>query len=580
MESGSYDGSFGEGAADVVAFIQSRDNIIAPYFTTSGGGIRDVGPDRVYPTDYVDWDIHSNGLIFGGSMWDLWPLLEAAEGTTAGTASLETIFVGTMRGGPTIETCYDEAIVADDDDGDLGNGTPHYCDIVEAFGRHGLGPTGNGGAPIQMIDDPGIVQPSDADIPLAIDLVNVAEECFAWTPAGGTITWRAGGGSWTDTPLASVTASTATGAIPPQAAGTFVEYWVTIQGTDGSEISMPAGEDINPFSFYAGDVIEVYCEDFEANDGGYTHELVDGEDTLGADDWQWGVPLGEGGDPNAAYSGRYVWGNDLGEADYNGEYQNEKTNRLTSPAIDTAHYQGAFLAFRRWLNVEDGRYDNARIFADDDVVWDNHSSAAGDEHHRDTAWAPHAIDLEGAADDGEVVLAWEIESDQGLTMGGWTLDDVCIYAPATPDNRLGIHDFAATDGETGGVTLTWTNPLHDPLERVVVVRKEGSWPTGPTDGAVVFEDGAPVVAAPISVLDVDVDDDVVYSYAVYAHDGDLWLSYTIQGMNADLGSADMPVEETGGPDLERGGCACGTTAPAGSWTAGLALLALLQRRRR
>ena len=42
----------------------------------------------------------------------------------------------------------------------------------------------------------------------------------------------------------------------------------------------------------------VISEDFEASDGGYTHRLLAGIDEEGADDWQWGTPIGMGGDPH------------------------------------------------------------------------------------------------------------------------------------------------------------------------------------------------------------------------------------------------------------------------------------------
>ena len=35
---------------------------------------------------------------------------------------------------------YAELLFADDDDGDLSNGTPHGCAINQAMGRHGLRP--------------------------------------------------------------------------------------------------------------------------------------------------------------------------------------------------------------------------------------------------------------------------------------------------------------------------------------------------------------------------------------------------------------------------------------------------------
>ena len=65
--------------------------------------------------------------------------------------------------------------------------------------------------------------------------------------------------------------------------------------------------------------------------------LVAGRDREGADDWMRGMLAGLGGDPDVAYSGDYVWGNDLGGEingeNYNGQYQNDKYNRMYTPLI-------------------------------------------------------------------------------------------------------------------------------------------------------------------------------------------------------------------------------------------------------
>ena len=83
-----------------------------------------------------------------------------------------------------------------------------------------------------------------------------------------------------------------------------------------------------------GDLTE-YCNDFEEDDGGFGHMLVAGREREGADDWMRGILAGFGGDPEYAYSGDYVWGNDLGGEingeSYNGQYQNDKHNRLYTP---------------------------------------------------------------------------------------------------------------------------------------------------------------------------------------------------------------------------------------------------------
>ncbi len=575
LEAGDYDGSLGEGAADVVAFLQTGDAIIAPGFMNDGDGIRRVDRDRVWPDDFRNneqW-VHSNGLIFGGAMWDLWGLLEAEQGPEAGLQTITDIYTGLIKGGPVIETSYDEAIVADDDDGNLGNGTPNQCAIIEAFGAHGLGPRGQG-SPLIAHHEPLASVSAGIDAPIAVELMNLAPSCFVLAPESAWVTYRVNGGDWQQADL-DVSFDRAAGAIPQQQLGSFVEYYVTVIDEDGGEMNAPEGAHINPFSYYTGDVLQVRCDDFEDSDGGYTHELVDGDDREGADDWTWGTPQGLGGDPSMAASGNKVWGNDLGEGDYNGEYQAQKHNRLVSPELSTLHYSGVFLSYSRWLTVEDGFYDNAFITADNQDVWTNHGTNdnQGDEHHVDRQWSVHNVDLGNTTADGQVQLTWNILSDQGLQMGGWNVDDICLLAPNTPDNRLGVNDFQANpSANTDGVDLTWTNPAHAPLTELVLVRKKGSYPDGPNDGKQIWSSTAPELGAPVSITDPDVRDGRAYHYAVYTSDGENWLSWTVEGWNADVAGSTA--------DATVGGCGCATSPdPRFGWLV-LGLAGLLVRRRR
>ncbi len=279
-----------------------------------------------------------------------------------------------------------------------------------------------------------------------------------------------------------------------------------------------------------------------------------------------------------AYSGDKIWGNDLGWDEYNGQYQNDKKNALNSPVIDTKHYLGTFLNFQRWLSVEDGVFDQARISADDEVVWRNHATNEnnGVAHHVEDQWSPQAVFLDGAGDDGALKLSWTITSDGGLTFGGWNIDDVCVYAPDTPDNRLGISDFVAV--RTGGIVrLGWTNPIHDPLEGLTLVRNARNMPTSPADGTVIFSSTSAVIGEPLEFIDANAPASDVY-YALYTTDGDNVLSWTRDGFNAAFvqGNGPAPASADGS---EAGGCGCSTGGSTGGW-AWLGALGLLLVRRR
>jgi MYXO-CTERM domain-containing protein len=426
LVTGDFDGSISEGVSDIIAVLLTGDPTISPYFYTSGGGIREVASNRVYPDDWVG-EVHYDGLIFAGAVYDLWGILEDTIGEEAAYDTVSTLVVEAMRAGPTIPDAFDEFMVADDDNGDLSDGTPHLCEMVEAFALHGLGPGGSGGL-VSLSHLPVDNQGAGIEVELQAELRNMAPSCVDLDVTAARVRYSTDAGqSWSEAPL-DVDGELLAGAIPGQPAGSTVHYYLEVDSADGATATVPSGADINPFTFYVGALSPIYCEDFEASDGGYVHELLAGDDIEGADDWQWGVPQGMGGDPDAAFSGDMVWGNDLGGGEYNGEYQNDRHNRLSSPAIDVSGQTHLVLQYRRWLGVEDGYYDQAQILANGTKIWDNHASSRsiGDEHHVDAQWQLHSVPLTADAS-GQLVLSWEIITDRGLSMGGWNIDDVCVY---------------------------------------------------------------------------------------------------------------------------------------------------------
>jgi len=458
LESGTYDSSISEGIGDTIAFMQTGDSDIAPYFYTSGGAIREVATDRVYPDDWVG-ESHEDGLIFAGSIWDLWSELDAMYPDDPGQAYdvLSQLMVDGLKGGPEIPDAYDDFVSADDDNGDLSDGTPHQCALITAFGYHGLGPAGEGGSIVSLTHTPLENQVAGGgDYTINADITNLAPTCVDFDGGDATLHYSSDdGATWSEVTLSSDTDSV-WGTMPAQRSGTIVQYYISLTSSDGTTITAPTVGSWAPYTFYVGDLTEIKCFDFEDDDGGFTHELLDGRDELGADDWTWGKPHGKGGDPDYAYSGKKIWGNDLGAGDnYNGEYQDSKWNRLTSPAVDVSGADRVILQYRRWLGVEDGVYDQADVLSNGTTLWSNHASSedVGDEQTEDDQWVLHTLEvpLDGT---GSVQLAWEIISDAGLGFGGWNLDDVCLYAatPATPDTGDTGDTGAGQGGDDSGLS--------------------------------------------------------------------------------------------------------------------------------
>ncbi|MES2641572.1 MAG: M36 family metallopeptidase [Myxococcota bacterium] len=576
LESGAFDGSISEGIGDVVAALQTLDPTIAPYFATNGAGIRELETDYVYPDD-VTGEVHQDGLIFAGAMWDLYLALSGTYGEAVGVkgtawAVTSHLLADSIKGGPTIDESYDEVVLADDDNRDLSDGTPHQCEIIDAFGRHGLGPNGGGDSLLSLAHTAIGNQPAGISIAVSGDVQNLSPACVTFTIETVDVVYSTdGGASWDTTPL-GVAGEAFDGELSGMPSGSVVEYYLRAVADDGTEVSLPAGGEIAPYTFYVGTLEELYCESFDDGDGGYTHALLDGDDQRGADDWAFGAPDGYSDDPTEAFTGRSVWGNDLGGGQYNGAYQPSIVNRLSSVPIDVAGNAQVVVQYRRWLNVEDGLYDDARVYAGDSVVWSNYETGErdGGAHTEDREWMLHTILVDTEGED--LTLGWEIASDGGLEFGGWNIDDVCVYRIGDdPTLAFGIDDFVASDDLAERVELAWTQPDDTRASEAVVVRRDDRFPTDRDDGDVVWT-GAATPGGAMTATDASAGG----YYAVFAGGAEGWLSGAVEGENADQGAA---IDEDGDglfgdPDtggvVLTGDCGC----DAGSGAGGGSLLAL------
>ena len=581
LQSGYFDSSTSEAIADTMSFLQTGDSVIAPYFYKGYSvGIRDVDDfDHVYPDDWVG-EVHYDGMILGGAIWDLLQLMQEVYGEEEGWTATSQLYADAVPAGFSIPESFDEFVAADDDDGDLSNGTPHYCELLEAFTLHGLGPSGSDSlldlshAPLENQEE------AAGGYLVEVLLSEVTRECFDLDMSEG-VAWYSTdfGESWSSVQL-ELDAKGMSAWLPEQPDGTVVHYYIEGTTEEGDVASVPVGGVINPFSFAVGELNELYFEDFESGEGGFSHALLDGEDQEGADDWMHGAPAGLGGDPDHVYSGEYLWGNDLGGGNYNGEYQNDKWNQLQSDSIAVAPYNELLLQFRRWLNVEDGYYDQSNVLADGEVVWSNHATeyAIGDEHHEDDQWSLASIAFDDADLSGSVQLAWQIHSDGGLTMGGWNIDDVAIYAPPTPRNLMVIFDFQAAE-EGPGLLLSWTNPDYQDLQEIRVLHRTDAFPQDHEDGTQVLGVASPEPGAAFSQLISDAPSGQGY-YAVFASDSEgTWTRGAYQGYNADLGEPGEWFELAQVEAGEGCGCASGRGARGAMPLALLALLGLARRRR-
>lgn len=446
MVGGTMDGSIGEGSGDYISVTLTEDPRMAVGFFKGGGTtwIRDAENDKVYPDD-LQGEPHADGEIWVAAMWDLRKLLVERYGAAQGPQVSDQIFAGILRSGPRFDDVYTEALLADDDDGDLNNGTPNQCEIEQAFGEHGLAGGGGGGGGFLPLTHTEVLG-QGVSVDQTIKVVTLAgggnSACAVGDPDTVLLRYSIdGGATFTDAPMSGTgNANEYSADIPGQPDGTVVNYYIVASKDTVSSTTPPRAPN-NLYGFYVGKLGEVFFDDFE-QDLGWTHGLDFGDpNNEGADDWQRGAPQGAGGDPPQAYSGSSIWGNDLGFEGYNGLYQSDIVNWLESPAIDCSKCKGARLQFRRWLQVEDALYDQARIYINGTEVWKNEQTTGGNKHRQDGHWTFYDIDISDLADgEAELVIRFELASDAGLEFGGWNVDDVGVFTAAVDDNNEGDGD--------------------------------------------------------------------------------------------------------------------------------------------
>ncbi len=151
--------------------------------------------------------------------------------------------------------------------------------------------------------------------------------------------------------------------------------------------------------------------------------------------WEFGVPLGSGGehgspDPGSGYTGTNVYGYNL-----SGDYPaNLPENHLTTGPIDCSELTQVGLKFWRWLGVESNVYDHAYVKVSTDgttweTVWENGGEVA------DGSWGQQEFDLSAIADgQSEVYLRWTMgTTDGGYHYCGWNIDDIELWGVGAED---------------------------------------------------------------------------------------------------------------------------------------------------
>jgi cysteine-rich repeat protein len=427
---GMFEQQLSEGLADWFTADLNEDPGIGRGFRYTSAPERDIDPygrERRWPDD-IDDDPHITGLIVSGALWDLRTALVRELGHDAGVAQTQAIFAGILQRAVDIPSSYTAALIADDDDGNLANGTPHFCAIQHAFGIHGLaGPA---------FAATTVAPPNANGLDLAVAVATPPTgTCAQPQVTSITVTWHVGDGSPSGLALVRQ-GDTWTGTLPPQPSGSVIAYSIDAALDDGSHVVLPDNPADPEYQLFVGASVPIACATMDTDPGWPQMGNLGNE-------WEWGPPgrAPSSRDPLVAHTGAAVLGTDLTG---DGNYRPNEVTSITMPAVDLTGYERVHLQYWRWLTVEDGTYDRAQIAVNDRMVWHNASSPVGTLDHVDKEWRFHDIDLTSFVADQTASITWSLASDPTKQLGGWTLDDVCVVGlPKTPVCGDGVVD----DGE-------------------------------------------------------------------------------------------------------------------------------------
>lgn len=272
--------SLHEAFADIYACLLLDDPRFALGWFGPGTFTRNLNNNNTYPSSIVGQQ-HTNGLILGGAFWDLrlltspelaYKLAHFAKYGTPDDSDLGVAF----------SEVYIETLIADDDDGNLLNGTPNSVAIDDAFCQHGIG---SNLFAIQQV----LHIPHENTLDITNDYrieISLPPSPFI-SEALGTMNliFTTNNFNNTSTVLFSeVNNNTYEAFIPAQAEGTLIHYYFSVpNGSCGSQLQHPSRDFLNEnYSFYIGEFTTVFEDDFETDQG---WELGDPSDNATSGFW-------------------------------------------------------------------------------------------------------------------------------------------------------------------------------------------------------------------------------------------------------------------------------------------------------
>jgi len=431
---GSGQGQYGEGMSDVMGvLITDEPGLAYGFFLDCSRAIRNADNDYQYP---CDGGYHDCGQLLSGCVWDTRNELYANYPSTyrdiLANLAINSILLHT--GDLITRDITVDWLTLDDDNGILGDGTPHWDEICVGFGVHNMDCP-----PLELISFsfpdglPEILNPFGG----TTVRVEVLGNYGAPQPGTGTLHYNNGAG-WIDIAMNENSPNIYDAVFPATECGNEVQFYFSALSNDGYlHTSPPTAPEVSYLARSANAMAILYEDDFSSDLGwtgiGGIAEWAIAPATGGAGHDNYGGP-----DPAIDHSpsaDNGVLGNDLSPNDGDYEANIDSTYWITSPVIDCNGHLNPELVFFSYLGVENPLYDHAYLQAFDGASWMTlYENAATVD---DSIWNRQHYDISAiAANNPDFRIRFGLgPSDVGWEFCGWNIDDLRVveyYCQALP----------------------------------------------------------------------------------------------------------------------------------------------------
>jgi len=432
----------GEGNADILANLMTQDPIFGRgyYLGECTSGIRSSENTLLYPFDVQGQEPHQAGQVIAGFNWDAMVLLQAVYGQAEGTRlAAQNWHHGRVLLQPTTQPEQVFAtFFADDDDGDLTNGTPNYDLYCEAASNHNFAyPEILVGV---MFSHLPLSDTTENEEPYVVEAAVFSSEAEI-DPASVRLFYRYGDGIWLDKQMMNSGASHKFMAdIDPIPAGK-IDYYLYAEDTAGNTGTLPGGA---PEEFL--DFLVAWYMDEAEEPGNWEVGAPDDDATAGI--WENVDPyptVAQPGDDHSVEGSRcWITGQHVpGENESAYDVDNGKTT-LFSPVYDLQDFSEVTIRYWKWYSNNQGFSPN-NDFWHVDISNDGGASWTAVEHTNisTNCWMSHTFELSAYyPTPGRIQLRFVAADEGGGSMVEAGVDDLILVAltetTPVPENELEV----------------------------------------------------------------------------------------------------------------------------------------------